>query len=139
MTRKVKIKKKKVRIKSLLIFLVVLILIIISAKIVLSTKTKNIIISGNELLSDQTIIEEANLTNYPEFFKTSTRKMKIKLKSNPYIKNVKIERKFFNTFKISSHTFCSALTSCKQTISAFSFSSHFNTFNFVAALKPFKL
>ena len=100
MTRKVKIKKKKIKIKSLLIFLVVLILIIISAKIVLSTKTKNIIISGNELLSDQTIIEEANLTNYPEFFKTSTRKMKIKLKSNPYIKNVKIERKFFNTFKI---------------------------------------
>ena len=100
MTRKVKVKKKKIKVMPLLIFLVVLIVLFIILKVVLSMKTKNIIIVGNDLISDQTIIEEANLTNYPEFFKVSTRKMKKKLLSNPYIKSVKIERKLFNTFKI---------------------------------------
>ena len=100
MTRKVKVKKKKIKVMPLLIFLVVLIVLFIILKVVLSMKTKNIIIVGNDLISDQTIIEEANLTNYPEFFKVSTRKMKKKLLSNPYIKSVKIERKLFNTFII---------------------------------------
>ena len=101
MTRKVKVKKKKIRIVPLLIFLVVLIVLFLCIKILLSTKTHNIIITGNNILSDQTIIEEAGLTNYPEYFKVSTRKMKKKLKHNPYIKDVKIERKFFNIFKIN--------------------------------------
>ncbi|MBR4262706.1 MAG: FtsQ-type POTRA domain-containing protein [Bacilli bacterium] len=101
MTRKVKVKKKKIRIVPLLIFLVVLIVLILCIKMLLSTKTHNIIITGNNILSDQTIIEEAGLTNYPEYFKVSTRKMKKKLKHNPYIKDVKIERRFFNIFKIN--------------------------------------
>ena len=79
MTRKVKVKKKKIRIVPLLIFLVVLIVLILCIKMLLSTKTHNIIITGNNILSDQTIIEEAGLTNYPEYFKVSTRKMKKKL------------------------------------------------------------
>ncbi len=101
MARKVKVKKKKIRLIPILIFLVVLILLILLISFILSTRTKNIIITGNSLVSDQTIIEEAGLSDYPKYFSVSTRKIKKEIKKNPYIKKVKVERKFYNTFKIT--------------------------------------
>ncbi len=100
MARKVKKKKTKLRIIPFLIFIVIVVFLVLSFKYLSSLKTKNIIVVGNNILSDQTIIDEAGLTDYPEFFKYSTSKIEKNIKKNEYIKDVEVSRMFFHTFKI---------------------------------------
>lgn len=56
---------------------------------------KNIIINGNNYLSDQEIIEFAKIDNYPSFLKTFSRTIKSEIEKNEYIKNVKVTKKGF--------------------------------------------
>lgn len=56
---------------------------------------KNIIINGNNYLSDQEIIEFAKIDNYPSFLKTFSRTIKSEIEKNDYIKNVKVTKKGF--------------------------------------------
>ena len=66
----------------------------------MNVKIKNIYIYNNVLLSDQEIIELANLENYPSFIKTNEQKIIKKLKSNQYIKNVKVKKSLVATINI---------------------------------------
>jgi cell division septal protein FtsQ len=52
----------------------------------------NIYISGNNILNDKTIIDLADLEDYPPYISTFFSKINSKLLSNDYIKNVKIKR-----------------------------------------------
>jgi cell division protein FtsQ len=63
-------------------------------------KIKNIYIYDNNYLSDQKIIELAGIENYPNFYTTTKASMKRKMLMSPYIKNIKIEKKFFNQVHI---------------------------------------
>lgn len=96
-----KVKKKKIKILPCLILLIVLVFLYLLLTSILKMKTNNIYIIGNELLKDQEIIDMANLSDYPSFFKTSPKKIKESLEKNELIKNVKVERKLFNVFKIT--------------------------------------
>ena len=89
---KVKVKKKKLKIKNLLITMLILLLMISLGIDISKLPVKNIYISGNNILNDKTIIELADLTDYPPYIKTYFNNIKNKLLENDYIKNVKIKR-----------------------------------------------
>ena len=94
------IKKKKLRLLPFLIFIIVIAVIVFVCLIILDTKVKNIIISGNEVLSDDDIIELAGLTDYPSFYKTLNMTMKNNISDNPLIKSVDINRSFYHVIEI---------------------------------------
>lgn len=94
------IKKKKLRLLPFLIFILVIAIIVFGVLVLLDTKVKNIIISGNSIISDEEIIQRAGLTDYPSFYKTSTINMRNEIKENPLVKNVDIKREFYHIFNI---------------------------------------
>lgn len=89
---KVKVKKKKLKIKTLLITLLIIFIITLLGMEFIRLPIKNIYISGNDIINDKTIIDIADLENYPPYLKTYFSKIKTKLLKNEYIKNVKIKR-----------------------------------------------
>ena len=94
--------KKKIRFKiiPILIFLVICVGLYFTITYLADTKIKNIYIYGNNILTDQQIIELAKIDDYPSFYKTFSRTMKKNIKQNPIIKDVKIKKRFFNVLKI---------------------------------------
>lgn len=94
--------KKKIRFKiiPILIFLVICVGLYFAITYLADTKIKNIYIYGNNILTDQQIIELAKIDDYPSFYKTFSRTMKKNIKQNPIIKDVKIKKRFFNVLKI---------------------------------------
>ena len=94
------VKKRKIKLFGLLIVLLILGGLIFGVVAYLDSDIKNIIISGNSYLNDDYIIEKAEIKNYPSFYLTSTIKIRNKLKKSPYIKDVKIQRKFYHIFNI---------------------------------------
>ena len=89
---KVKVTKKKLKVKNLLVTLVILMLLILVGIDITRLPVKNIYISGNNILNDKTIIELADLTNYPPYLNTYFSNIKKKLLENEYIKSVNIKR-----------------------------------------------
>lgn len=89
---KVKVKKKKLKVKNLLVTLLILLLIVLVGIDITRLPVKNIYISGNNILNDKTIIELADLTDYPPYINTYFSNIKNKLLENDYIKNVNIKR-----------------------------------------------
>lgn len=89
---KVKVKKKKLKIKTLIITIIIIITAVLVGIDILSLPVKNIYISGNTILSDKTIIDLADLEEYPPYINTYFTKIKAKLLKNEYIKNVTIKR-----------------------------------------------
>lgn len=100
--KKVIKKEKKVKLK-IVPFLIALLIIFICFLLIfllLNIKITNIYIKGNNYLSDQEIIEEANIENYPSYFKTPKNSIKNKLLKNPYIKKVNVIKRLFGTIEI---------------------------------------
>lgn len=89
---KVKVKKKKLKIKNIIITTIILLLIVLIGIDISRLPVKNIYISGNEILTDKTIIELAGLTNYPPYINIYFSNIKNKLLENDYIKKVSIKR-----------------------------------------------
>lgn len=99
MAKKV-IKKQKLKISSLLIFIVVGVLLYFLVKAVLSFKIQNIYITGTVYLTDEYIISEAGIVDYPSYVKTISPVVERKLRDNPYIKNVDVRKSFLGVFNI---------------------------------------
>ncbi len=102
--KKKNVKKKKTRrIRFGRIFLVVLILFLFFYLLssIFKFPIKNIYIKGNELLSDQEIIEIAGIENYPSIFDISSHEMKKRLEKNVLIKSAKIEKKYLREVHIT--------------------------------------
>ena len=91
---KVKVKRRKLKIKRILILFFLLISIILIGVLLSKVPIKNIYIVGNNILSDKTTIENSGLSNYPPILRISKKEIRKKLGKNPYIKNIKIEKKF---------------------------------------------
>lgn len=89
---KVKVKRKKIKIKNILITIIIFLILILTTIDIINVPIKNIYVTGNNILNDKTIIKLADLNDYPSYINTYFSKMKIKLLSNPYIKNVQIKR-----------------------------------------------
>lgn len=99
MAKKVK-KKIKFKIVPILIFLVSLVILYFGLTILADTKIKNIYVYGNNLLTEQEVIELAKVEDYPSFYKTLSRNIKKNIMTNPIVKDVKIRKTFFNVLKI---------------------------------------
>ena len=95
------VKRKKLKLIPALIVLLILGGLFFGTYVFINTKLKNIIIYNNNYLTDDYIIKLADIYDYPKFWLINTSKSAKKLKSSPYIKDVKIRRKFYNVLTIS--------------------------------------
>ncbi len=85
-------KKKKFNYIKLLAFLLIFYLLIYGTFYLFKVPTKNIIIIGNDLISDNTIIETAGIKNYPPLLTINRKKLSNNLKNINLINNVKIKK-----------------------------------------------
>lgn len=95
--RKLKV-KKHVLVFFILLFIVYLLYLFFREFI--GFDIKNIYVYGNKLLKDQEIIDQISFNNYPNFYTTSSLKIKKKIKENEIVKDVKVRKVFFQKLKI---------------------------------------
>ena len=100
MTKKV-VKKTKLRVIPLLVLIVILIILGIIIKLLFDVRINNIYIHGNIKMSDEYIINYLKIDDYPSYLKTINWVLENKLKDSPYIKNAKVEKKFFGVIDIT--------------------------------------
>ena len=96
-------KKKHKRINIIALFVIILAVYLVFSFIyyLMTLPIKNIYISGNNYVSDVSIIETAKIKNYPSLIKISRRKVKKNLLKNNFIDEVKVSKKLNGTIKIS--------------------------------------
>lgn len=85
-------KKRRRRLKIGRLFLLLLILGVISFAFMkfFDIKIRNIVIKGNSILTDQEIIELANLQNYPPYLEVFSYKVKKDILKSKYVKEAKV-------------------------------------------------
>lgn len=93
-------KKKRLKLIPFLLFVLVIAATFFLVDVLLDTRVENIIIKGNKIVTDQQIIDEAGLSNYPSFYKTTSYNIKKALEKNSFIKEVKIKRSFYHVITI---------------------------------------
>ena len=91
---KVKKRRLKLKIVPFLILLVVIVCLYFLGRSSINIKTKNIVIKGNNYLSDYEVIMMAGIKDYPEFITLNTNKIEKTIKGNPYVTKVKVLKKF---------------------------------------------
>jgi len=87
-----KIKRKKFSIKKFLILVLTLYIIACGIYYLFKLPIKNIIIKGNNLVSDYEIITAAKIKDYPSIFKTGTIKLEKRIKALDLVADVKIKK-----------------------------------------------
>ena len=94
--------KRKLKLRNFVIFCFFLFLFSMFLYYLYQLPIKNIIITGTSHLGDQEIIETADIRHYPPIFRTSTKDMKARLLSLPYVESVKIKKNIWGriTFEI---------------------------------------
>lgn len=95
MAKKSKKKTKKfnfIRFFKFLLFLACIILLYIYFS---NEPIKNIVINGNNYLTDEEIIETAKIENYPSFLKTFTFNIEGRLKKLDLVKSVKVKKRLY--------------------------------------------
>jgi len=85
--------KRKLNIKRVLIALVFFLILVFLFYKILTIRIKNIYISGNEFLSDQEIIDLANLEDYPNSINNLSNKLEKILENNIYILSADVRKK----------------------------------------------
>ena len=98
-------KKKRLKLIPFLLFVLVITGTFFLVDVLLDTRIENIVIKGNKLVTDQQIIDEAGLSNYPSFYKTTSYNIKKALEKNSFIKEVKVKRSFYHviTMEVSEY------------------------------------
>lgn len=96
-TKKTKKKNKKKAIKSILLrWITLLILLAVAIGLILLSdlfNCKQIVVLGNNKITQETIINLSNIKKEENMFKINTRKVKNSIKQNAYINDAKIKRK----------------------------------------------
>ncbi len=92
--------KKKLNIKAFIVLLLVIYLVVMGIYYFLSMPIKNIYITGNKLISDNEIITEAGIKDYPAILKVNSIKIKKRLKNIDLVEDVKIKRNLFGKITI---------------------------------------
>lgn len=93
--------KRKLNIRKLFILLLFCYLVGFTIYYVYNEPIRNIIISGNTLVSDAEIIEAAKIKNYPSIFGTRTSKLKKNIKKIDLIEDVIIKKDLKFRLKIN--------------------------------------
>ncbi len=94
------VKKRKLKLFNLLLMLVIIGSISFGIYLYIQLPIKNIIIKNTTYLSDDYILELANLKDYPGFYKYSKKKIINNIEKSPYIESVIIKRKFYHILEI---------------------------------------
>ena len=92
---KMKKKRKKFKIKKVISILVIILLIGIFIGWYKEKHIKNIYVNGNSILNEQTVIELAEIEDYPLIYKVSSNKIEKRLLTSPFIKEVKVKKSLF--------------------------------------------
>ncbi len=87
-----KVKVKKFSFKRLIILLLILYILIYSLYYIFKMPIKNIFITGTTYITDNEIINAAQIKDYPSIFKTTSHTMKKEIKQIPLVKDVKIKK-----------------------------------------------
>ena len=93
-------KKKNKKVKKIYKFLGLVLILALIVYGVINIRIKNIYVKGNNILSDQEIIELAGIENYPKLFSISISKMENKIKLNQIIDSVKVKKNLFGRVDI---------------------------------------
>lgn len=88
-------KKRKLNKKRFFIVLIVFLLLVLFICKLFNTNIKNIVIKGNDFLTDQEIIDIAGLKDYPNSINNLSFNIKDKLEKNTYILKAKVTKKNF--------------------------------------------
>lgn len=88
MDKKVK-KKVKIRVLPFLIVFICIGLLFLLGKVLFEMPIFNIIVTGNDFITDQEIIEYAEIEEYPSFLLTFSSTIKKKVEKNPWITSCK--------------------------------------------------
>lgn len=91
-TKVIKKKKKKLNILKIIIGILLIYFFCYFVLDVTGFRTRNLIIKGNYYLTDEEVIEQAKLENYPSYFMTNIFSIKKKLLKNNMIKDAKVRR-----------------------------------------------
>lgn len=92
---------RKIRYKRLIILFVILAFIFLICFKLFTFRITNIFIDGNLYLSDQDIIESANLSNYPRAIFTFSNSIKSDIVKNKFVKSVDVHKKGLTRVYIS--------------------------------------
>lgn len=92
---KFRVKKRKLKVGRILFCLLTLILLAVSFHYIRKLPIKNIYIIGNNIVPENEILELSGIKNYPSFINTSSKKIIKNIKTNNYIKEVKVEKKIW--------------------------------------------
>lgn len=93
--------KRRLNKKALLVILLTLYLIIMAFYYCFTLPIKNIVIEGNSLVSDASIIDAAGIKNYPEIFKTSSSKIVSNVSALDFIEDVSVKKSLDGTIRIT--------------------------------------
>ncbi|MGM9834525.1 MAG: cell division protein FtsQ/DivIB [Bacilli bacterium] len=95
-------KKKKIKIKAtgIILILVIVAIIYLVINAVFSLPIKHIYITGTTYITDNEIITECGIKDYPSIYKLNLRKMKESILTNPLVKDVTIKRNLFGKLTI---------------------------------------
>ena len=85
-------RKKRLRVGRLFLLLIIILAISFACVKFVDIPIRSVIITGNENLSDQEVIEIAKLENYPSYFSTFSLTLKNKLEDNFYIEEAKVRK-----------------------------------------------
>lgn len=85
--------KRKVNKKAIIVILLTLYLIIMAFYYVFTLPIKSIIIKGNDITSDKTIIKAAQIEDYPKMFSLSNKSIKKAVKEISTVKDVKVKKR----------------------------------------------
>ena len=85
---KKKVKKKRIKLKSVLLFFLIIVIVFLIVFLYRLLPIKNIYVIGNNLLNEQEIIDEAELSDYPKIYQVSKDNIKDKLLKNELINDV---------------------------------------------------
>ena len=99
MAKKV-VKKRKIKLVNFLIFVIVLAVLSFCVYLLIQIRVKNILVIGNNYINDDTILEIADIKNYPGFLLTSSGRVERKLLDYKYIKKVNMSKTHPFTFRI---------------------------------------
>ncbi len=88
--------KKKIKIFLLMtsLFLLAFISIYLLCAYVFELKTKAVIIEGNNIITDNEILEYANIIDYPNFLLAKTNKIEKQLEKQDFIKDAKVRKNY---------------------------------------------
>lgn len=94
------VKKRKLKIFKLLLILIVAFGLFFGVYSYLKLPIINLIVKNNTYLSDDYILELADVKDYPSFWLTRMSKVKSQLVKSPYIVDAKIKREFYHVLTI---------------------------------------